>query len=192
MKKRLVSSSGQSLVEFALVVPLFLALSLGVVEIGYALLDQHVVTKLSREGSNLISRDTGLQVAATAMTSMSTRPVNFNTNARLIFSVIKMGQTVGSINHDKPILYERYEYGALSAQSTLHSVGAIGSFPAPDYQAPNSDTNANLQITNLAPNLMISGGMLYVTEIWTTHTLITPFDRLGITVPSRLYSIAYF
>ena len=37
---------------------------LGVVETSYGLLDQHVVTKLTREGSNLISRDTSLQDAA--------------------------------------------------------------------------------------------------------------------------------
>ena len=40
--------------------PLVLVLVLGVIEVGYALLDQHVVTKLTREGSNLISRDTSL------------------------------------------------------------------------------------------------------------------------------------
>jgi hypothetical protein len=31
-----------------------------------------------------------------------------------------------------------------------------------------------------------------VTEIFTTHDLITPFDRFGINVPNQLYSIAYF
>ena len=44
----------------------------------YALLDQHVVTKLTREGSNLISRNTSLLDTATAIRNMSTRPVNFN------------------------------------------------------------------------------------------------------------------
>ena len=34
--------------------------------------------------------------------------------------------------------------------------------------------------------------MLYVTEIYTRHPLITPFDRFGIPVPQTLYSIAYF
>ena len=34
--------------------------------------------------------------------------------------------------------------------------------------------------------------MLYITEIYTRHTLITPFDRFGIQVPDTLYSIAYF
>ena len=62
------SSRGQSIVEFALVLPFLVVLVLGVIEVGYALLDSHIVTKLTREGSNLISRDTSLQDAATAMT----------------------------------------------------------------------------------------------------------------------------
>jgi hypothetical protein len=39
---------------------------------------------------------------------------------------------------------------------------------------------------------MTPGDMLYVTEIYTKHPIITPFDRFGITVPQTLYSIAYF
>ena len=34
--------------------------------------------------------------------------------------------------------------------------------------------------------------MLYVTEIYTRHPRITPFDRWGVSVPQTLYSIAYF
>jgi len=40
--------------------------------------------------------------------------------------------------------------------------------------------------------MLTTGGLLYVTEIFTTHTLITPFDRFGVNVPTTLYSIAYF
>ena len=57
LRRKLGCTSGQSLIEFAIVVPLVLAVALGVIELGYALLDQHVVTKLAREGSNLISRE---------------------------------------------------------------------------------------------------------------------------------------
>ena len=77
MKRRLACAAGQGLLEFSMVLPIFLVLALGVVEVGYAMLDQHIVTKLTREGSNLISRDTTLQDAATAMLSMATNPVNF-------------------------------------------------------------------------------------------------------------------
>ena len=65
MSRRLLDARGQSLVEFAFLMPLILVVALGVIEFGYALLDQHVVTKLTREGSNLISRDTTLEDAIT-------------------------------------------------------------------------------------------------------------------------------
>jgi Flp pilus assembly protein TadG len=185
---------GQSLVEFAIVLPLLMVLGLGVVEVAYALLDNHVVTRLTREGSNLISRDTSLQDAATAMRSMSTRPIDFDKDARLIFSVLKKGATSGTANYDKVVLYQRYEFGTLTGVvSVLRTRGAGAFYGAPEYQAINSDTDANLQITNLPANLtMVRGGLLYVTEIYTRHELLTPLDRFGITVPDILYSVAYF
>ena len=179
------------MLEFALVVPLVLVLVLGVIEVSYALLDQHIVAKLSREGSNLISRDTSLSDAATAMRMMSSRPVNFTDgSSKVIFSVVKNVATVGASNYGRPVLYARYEYGSMSGSSTLNnSGGTFGS--GPDYEAVNSDNDTSLQITNL-PTTMSVGGMLYVTEIYTRHPLITPFDRFGISVPQTLYSIAYF
>ena len=164
-----------------MVLPLVLILVLGVVEIGYALLHEHVVTKLAREGSNLISRDTSLLDAATAMQTMSSAPVNFSSGSRLIFSVVKKGATSGTSNFNKDILYQRYAYGTLAATSALSTVGS-GSFgAAPDYQAVNSDNDTSLQVTNLPANLLGPAGFVYVTEIFTTHPLITPLDRLGIT-----------
>jgi len=198
MKKRTVpqtlrSSSGQAILEFAMLTPFLVALALGVIEISYALLDQHVVTRLTREGSNLISRDTSLLASAQAVSSMSSRPLNFTDGtSRLIFSVIKRVATTGAPNFGMDILYQRYEYGSLSATSTFTTRGAPSFGPAPEFQAINSDNNTSLQITNLAPNMLVNGGMLYVTEIYTRHPLITPLDRLGITVPNVLYSIAYF
>lgn len=197
-RPRLLRTEGQALVEFALVTPLVLTLVLGVVEISYGLLDQHVVTKLAREGSNLISRDASLTDAATAMRNMSTRPVDFvnaPANSKLIFSVIKRGATTGSTNYNKDILYQRYEYGGLSVSSKLTTAGSLGSgtFPAPDYIAVNSDSNASLRLTNLPAGLLVNpGGLIYVTEVYSKHTLITPFDHFGVTVPDTLYSIAYF
>ncbi len=114
-RRDLSSASGQSMIEFAIVLPLLLLLVLGVVELSYALLDQHVVTKLTREGSNLISRDVSLQDAATAMVTMSAAPVKFPAGATIIFSVIKKGTTAGTSNFNKDILYQRYSYGSLSA-----------------------------------------------------------------------------
>jgi len=193
VRARLRGEAGQTLLEFGLVLPLVMVVVLGVVELSYALLDQHVVTKLTREGSNLISRDATLGAAATALGSMATRPIDFaGGNSTVIFSVIKQIDATGTTNFGKPVLFARYVFGSLSASSTLTTVGA-GSFgSAPDYEAVNPTSDANLQITNLPTGSMVNGEMLYVTEIYTKHTLITPFDKFGITVPSTLYSIAFF
>lgn len=194
LRRRLSEAAGQGLVEFALTLPVLLVVALGVIEVGYVLLDQHVVTKLAREGSNLISRDTSIQDAVTAMKSMSTRPVDFSTDAKVIFSVVRKVATVGANNFDKEILYQRHEYGSLAGvQSALQTKGNGAFRGAPDYEAVNADNDINLQIANLPANLVVvRGGMIYVTEIFSKHPLITPFDQWGVTVPNLLYSIAYF
>jgi Flp pilus assembly protein TadG len=185
--------NGQGLVEFSIALPLLLVLALGVTELSYALLDEHVVTKVAREGSNLISRDASLQDAATVLQNMSTRPVDFDSNSRMIFSVIKKVATTGTANFDREILYQRHAYGSFSGQSKIQIAGS-GSFGgAPDYTAVNSDNNTGLQVTNLPAGLSLTrGAMVYVTEIYTRHTLITPLDRFGLQMPQTLYSIAYF
>jgi Flp pilus assembly protein TadG len=193
VSRRLIDARGQSVVEFAFLMPLILVVALGVIEFGYALLDQHVVTKLSREGSNLISRNTTIDDAITAMRSMQTRPVDFATRSRVIFSVLKKGATTSTPNYDEVILYQRAEYGSLSGTSGLRMTGSGTFGSGPDYVAANSDTNTGLQIANLPSYLDVTrGGLVYVTEIFTTHNLITPLDRFGVTVPNTLYSIAYF
>lgn len=193
MRSRLSAANGQGLLEFSLVLPMMMVMVLGVLEIGYALLDQHVVTKITREGSNLISRDTTIQDAANALKSMKTRPVDFDKQSRMIFSVLKRGATNGTTNYDKIILYQRYEYGSLAGTSHISTRGAGTFGSSPDYVAANSDGDANLQITNLPANIIVTtGGLVYVNEVITKHTLLTPLDRFGITLPSTLYSIAYF
>ena len=187
------SCRGQSLVEFALVLPVLLLVVLGVVEVGHLLVDQHVVTRLTREGSNLISRDVSLQDAVTALKNMSTPPVSLDTNSRVILSVVKRGGTAGTANYDKLVLYQRYAYGALAAQSALQTSGTGTFGGAPDYIAANSDTDTRLQLTNVSNDLVtVKGEMVYVTEIFATHSTITPVFRFGVTVPGTLYSIAYF
>jgi Flp pilus assembly protein TadG len=187
-----LDAKGQSMIEMAMVLPLFVLLVLGIIEFSYALLDEHVVNKLTREGSNLISRDTTLSDAATALTNMQTQPVNFSANSTVIFSVIKHVATTGAANYDKDVLYQRYSYGSLSATSKLSTRGS-GSFgSAPNYQAINSDNDTSLQLTNLPANLTTLGGMAYATEVFSSHPLITPFDKFGVALPTTLYSIAYF
>jgi hypothetical protein len=183
---------GQSILEMTLVLPFLLMLALGVVEISFGMLDQHVVTKLAREGSNLISRNTSLEDAATALAAMSARPVDFDSHSRVIFSVLKKGATNGTANYNQVFLYQRYEFGALSAGSKLNTSGGAFGGP-PDYQAANSDNSPGLQVSNLSDDLIAArGGMIYVTEVFTRHQLLTPLASWGLQVPDTLYSIAFF
>lgn len=196
MRKRLRSfgSDGQGLVEFAFALPLVTIISLGVIEASYALLDQNVVTRITREGSNLISRDVSLEDAATAIQQMATKPINFSSDTKAYFSVLKKGSTPGSANYDAIFMYARHSVGGLTGVSSKLTTRGTGSFRgAPDYQANSPDTDANLQISNIPTNVDIPrGGMLYVTEVFTKHSLLTPLDKFGITIPKTLYSIAYF
>jgi hypothetical protein len=188
------SARGQTLIEFALVLPLALLIVLGVVEVGMMLLDEHVVTRLSREGSNLISRDTPLETAATVMTSMSARPVDFSNGSKVIFTVLKRGATSGTANYDRLVMYQRAEFGSFPGPglSRVQSTGGAFGGP-PDYKAANSDSDAALRVTGVPANLVtVPGGMVYITEIFTKRTRLTPLQNFGVAVPQTLYSIAYF
>lgn len=182
------------MIEFALVLPLAMLIVLGVVEVGTVLLDEHVVTRLSREGSNLISRDTTLETAAAALTSMSTRPVDFSNGSKVIFTVLKKGATSGTTNFDRLVMYQRAEFGSFTGSAPSHVQSPGGAFGGPpDYKAANSDSDAGLQVTGVPANLVTApGGMIYITEIFTRRSRITPLQNFGVTVPNVLYSIAYF
>jgi Flp pilus assembly protein TadG len=187
------SEAGQTLVEMAFVLPITLMVSLGVVEVSYAVLHQHVISRISREGANLISRDVTLLDATTALKTMSTAPVDFTDGSELILSVLKKGSTPMTANYDKVVLYQRYTIGTLGVASTLTTAGSGTFGPAPDFRAVNSDTDTNLRITNLPANVDLSlGGLLYVAEVFTQHAPLTPLDKFGVTVPPTLRSIAYF
>jgi Flp pilus assembly protein TadG len=193
--RTLSNARGQALVEFAIVIPLSLVLVIGVIEVGYALLDQQVVTSLSREGANLISRDSTLQQAASALGAMNSRPVNLNgTGSKVILSVITKVALTTAGNYDQVVLYQRHVYGDTSVPggSALATSGGVIGGP-PNYNTVNPYNDPNLRITSVPANLDVTrGAYMYVTEVFSTHTTLTPLHNFGITVPSLLYSIAYF
>ena len=117
--------------------------------------------------------------------------MNFNANARVILSIAKNVNTAARRTWAGCSLCP-HETAALAASSALQTAGAAAFGGAPDFQAANADNDVSLRLVNLPPNLIGAGGLLYITEIYTRHQLITPFDRFGIQVPDTLYSIAYF
>ena len=178
------SAAGQTMVEMAFVLPVILVVSLGVVEMSYALLHQHVISRITREGANLISRDVTLLDASNALKTMSTAPVNFANGSELVLSVLKKGSTVGTANYDKVVLYQRYSIGTLAAPSTLATAGPAPVGPAPDFLTSNTDTNMNLRISSLPANVDVTrGGLLYVAEVFTQHAPLTPLNQFGVVTP---------
>ena len=189
--RRRHGEAGQSLVEFAMVLPLLVLIVLGVVELSYALLDLHVTTSFSREGSNLISRNTSLQDAVTAMRQMSSRPIDLEDgSSKIVLSVVRRIATTGAANYDQNILYQRTQYGTFPGTSLIGGGG--GAFGrAPDYQALDPDNDTALR-TGTLPVTLPRGGTLYITEVFTRHVTLTPLGNFGVLVPKSLYSVAYF
>jgi hypothetical protein len=127
---------------------------------------------------------------------MANPPVDFNSsNSKLIFSVLTKLNASGQPNNGYVILYQRYEIGSLPASSVFTTQGVVNplSWTPPDFFAPNPATDNHLRITNVPSSLVLNPGqVVYITEVYTRHTLVTPFSSIGITLPSTLYSVAYF
>lgn len=183
---------GQSLTEFAMILPLLLVLVLGVIEVGYALYEAHILAKLAREGSNLISRQTTLQDAQASIVAGASKPVAFGAKGRLIFSVVTTG--TGGANLDKPIISQRLTIGTLSAPSELGDPPTSSYGLAPEYTAVNPDNDTAIRVSGPLPNGLVlsSGQFVYVTEVYNRHDLITPFERFGVSLPANLYASAFF
>jgi hypothetical protein len=185
-------SRGQSLVEFAMVLPLILVLVLGIIEVSYALFENHIIIKLAREGANLISRGSNLQQAETSLLAATTAPVAFNAKGKLVLSVIKLGDAGANLN--QPIISQRRVVGTLGANSVLGNPPTSSYSGAPYYTAVNPNNDSSIRIAGALPNglTLAAGESLYVTEVYTRHDLITPFRNFGVGLPSNLYASAYF
>jgi Flp pilus assembly protein TadG len=190
-------SCGQSLVEFAMVLPLMLLMALGVIEVGYALYVDHLIAKLAREGSNLISRQTYVQDAETAILAGATAPLSLNTaSGKLIFSAVTIGSS--GANSGQIIIIKRRTVGSLSGKSAVDgstSPPASSYNGTPDYTAKDSNNDTAIRGAATLPNglVLAAGQVLYVTEVFTSRGDITPFSRFyKWALPTSLYAAAYF
>ena len=179
--------SGQALCEFALTLPILMALVLGVIELGYALFQTQLITSMSREGSNLISRQVTIGDAEAALETMSPI-VRFDTNSALILSVVKLG--VGGDNKDVPIIVQRHSVGSFAGSSVLGDPPQSAYQGSPDYNAYNPDDDPSIRVSGVLPNgfTLTPGESVYVTEVFTQRTSIVPFLPL----PATLRAAAYF
>jgi len=182
-------SRGQTLAEFGIVLSLLMVVALGIFQVCYLIYQQYGAMNLAREGANLISRLSSLDVAESAIRAAQADP-RFDADTRLVLSVVQLG--AGGPNANKPIITQRHAAGMPTGASLLGEPPSSSYGGGPAYTANNLATDTSIQARSPLPNgLQLNPGQsLYVAEIWVKRRDIMPLA--GVQLPDSLYSVAYF
>jgi hypothetical protein len=171
LRGRLSSRSGQAFVEFTFVTATLLLLIFGLIDFCRAISVRQVITSLSREGSNLASRNTSLSNSIAAVLAASD-PLNITNNGRIFISVV-------TNNNGTAWVADQMTFGGISTNNNNDS--KIGHPGGP----------AVMPATN--PKLPEPNQTIYVTEIFYSFEAVTPVGKLlNFALPTRLYDAAYF
>lgn len=167
-RKRGNGERGQALLELVPVVALMLALAFGVIETSYAIWQLQVITALSREGSNLASRNTPLATAAATVI-----------NDGLVLKSADSGQM------DVIVTAVQNQNGAF----IITGQAANGSLSATSRIGNGTNSKATLPAGSTIP----LNGSVYITEVFSKYSSITPLGAvMKIKMPATLYDVAYF
>jgi Flp pilus assembly protein TadG len=121
--KILKQSNGQSVVELALILPVLLLLSFGVIEYSRSILTKNIITNMSREGANLAARTQELPQTIMDAIATTAEPLDLGTNG-MIFITEVMGVDDGTgTDTANPTIQAQYRYvnGGYSANSMVWS-----------------------------------------------------------------------
>lgn len=169
---------GQVLLELLPVTVLMLTLTFAVIDFSRAIWQLQVVTGLTREGSNLASRNTSLQTSANAVLSDGA-VLNLSGKGRVIITSV---QNQGSAS--KPSFVMLGQYVTPSGITAVSRVGVYSS---------SSKGTQTATLPTAATLVPPPGGTVYVTEVYSSFSPITPLGALvKLTLPSTLYDAAYF
>lgn len=173
-RSRLLNRSGQALIEFTFVSIMLLVLVFGLIDFCRAISIRQVITNLTREGSNLASRNTSLPDTMTAVIA-SANPLNITNNGRVIISVVtnNAGQAW--------VADQLFSQGSVVDPTTDSKIGVKNGPATMPAQIPQSNQT------------------VYVTEVYYSFQSITPVGNLlksvllpDFALPTRLYDVAYF
>jgi uncharacterized protein (UPF0333 family) len=116
--KILKQSKGQSVVELALILPVLLLLSFGVIEYSRSILTKNIITNMSREGANLAARTQELPQTIMDAIATTADPLDMGTNGMIFITKVMGIDNTGIVN---PIVQEQYRYvnGGYSANSMV-------------------------------------------------------------------------
>jgi Flp pilus assembly protein TadG len=172
------SERGQAILEFVPVMILMLTMTFAVVDFGYLIWQHQVIIGLTREGSNLASRDDTLAVAATAVLNDGAA-LNLSKNGKVIITSV---QNIGTSSSSNFVITGQYSIGngLTSATSKFGTYSGKGSQPATNF------------VTGTPP-VPQPGATVFVTEVYCSFSGITPLGKLvNYTLPTQIYDVAYF
>jgi len=159
---------GQALLELVPVAVLMLILTFGVIETSYAIWQYEVIAALSREGSNLASRNSTLPASALAVINDGA-VLNTANNGQMKVIVTAVQNLGGTLT-----ITGQATNGSLAASSRVGNGSGTATLPAAASSIPLN-------------------GSIYVTEVFTQYSAITPLGGfVKVTMPSVLYDVAYF
>ena len=108
---------GIATLELALILPILMILTFGVIDLGGLIHARLVVTNVSREGGSLASRDLKVGTDLLTMLMASGTPLDLNTSGRIYISKIKAGATAA---HPNPVI-EQVDRGSLAVYSAIRT-----------------------------------------------------------------------
>jgi Flp pilus assembly protein TadG len=176
-RKSATGERGQALLELVPVAMLMIVIAFGVVETSYAIWQYEVIAALTREGSNLASRNTTLPASATAVIhdGLVLKNANSGQMAVIVTAVQNQGGTFK--------ITGQATAGSLSASSRVGNV-VEGSAVIPATAAT---------VTPPPSGSIPLDASIYVTEVFTSYSGITPLGAfVKVTMPTTLYDVAYF
>jgi hypothetical protein len=173
------STSGQSLLELALIMPMLMIFVFGIIDFTRAIYDLEVITNLAGEGSSSASREPSTFFASTVTAIMGDADINMTTNGCVIITGVNSPTST------------TFKVTAQSISSPCNSGSSkIGCFPPPT-SCGNATVPTLVQQVLQSP----SNPTVAITEVYYTFTPITPigyFLHNTNLLPTQMYAIAYY
>lgn len=185
MKDRVLrkASSGQSFIEFAIVLPLLLLLGLGVFEFGRAIQAKNIITNMSREGANLASRSTTTPQDIMNALAATAQPLNMSSYGMMYITQVN-GKTDGSGNVEVAV---QYRWPATKSSPASKVWGGCTSWGS-DGTCTSLHTPlplASLTALHLQQHDLADGQVAYAAEVFYNYQVI--FKKI-IKYSPQLYS----
>ena len=184
---------GQAILEFLPVLSVFLLLTFAVIDFGRAIWQQETITALTREGSDVASRTTPVNLAS-AVTAVISDGVALNLSGTCTGKYPQCGEVIiTSVQNTTISGSQAFVMTGQAFGGNLNIASKIGTWNKNGSPSANKVTLSAESIPGVTVQIPQPGATAYVTEVYDSYSPITPLGSfLRITMPSTLYDVAYF